>query len=379
VKRDLIVFGEDWGGLPSSTQHLVRRLAPGRRVLWVNSIGLRRPRLAVRDLSRIWAKARAILRGGATGPGPGRAALPSPFPVLAPRALPLPGNPLARAFNRRVLGGQVARAAAGLGMTRPVVWISLPTALDALGALGECSVVYYCGDDFGALAGVDHAPVLRLERELVERADLVLAASARLAQRFPSGKTYLLPHGVDFGLFATPVAPAPDLPGPGPVAGFYGSLADWLDTGLLAGLARRLPDWTFLLIGEVKTDCSALAKLPNVVLAGGRAHAELPAYAQHWTAALLPFRDNDQIRASNPLKLREYLAAGRPVIATDFPALDGYRDLVAVAAGETGFAAALESAAREPPGRVSERRARVAEESWEVRATQAAGLIDALV
>jgi glycosyltransferase involved in cell wall biosynthesis len=155
-------------------------------------------------------------------------------------------------------------------------------------------------------------------------------------------------------------------------------LADWLDTGLLAGVARRLPDWTFLLIGEAKTDLSALAGLPNVILAGPRPHEELPAYAQHWTVSLLPFRDNDQIRASNPLKLREYLAAGRPLVGTDFPALDGYRDLVRVAAGADGFAAALEAARLEPAERGIERRARVAGESWEARAAEAAALIDVL-
>ena len=362
--------------MPSSTQHLISRLARDRRVLWVNSIGLRRPRLDARDLGRIWRKAWAILGGSRGAPGP--AAEPPPFPVLAPHALPLPGNPLARAFNRRVLGRQVGRTATALGIAQPVLWISLPTAVDVVGTLAEHAVVYYCGDDFGALAGVDHAPVLSLERELVERADLVLTASERLARRFPPGKTRLLPHGVDFERFATPVAPAPDLPAPGPVAGFYGSLADWLDTGLLAGVARRLPDWTFLLIGEAKTDLSALAGLPNVILAGPRPHEELPAYVQHWTVSLLPFRDNDQIRASNPLKLREYLAAGRPLVGTDFPALDGYRDLVRVAAGADGFAAALEAARLEPAERGIERRARVAGESWEARAAEAAALIDVL-
>lgn len=370
VSRDLIVFGEDWGGLPSSTQHLVSHLGADRRVLWVNSIGLRRPRLNARDLGRIGRKAWAMLAGSGVSED-GREPAP-PFPVLAPRALPFPGHPLARRVNRRVLGAQVAKAAAAHGIVAPLLWISLPTAVDMVGALGEHGVVYYCCDDFGSLAGVDHGPVLALELELVGRADLVFATSPLLADRFPPSKTHLLPHGVDDGLFSDPAARALDLPVSQPVAGFYGSVADWLDTELLAGVALRLPHWHFVLIGAVKTDISALTALPNVIFMGPRSHDQLPGYSQHWTVSILPFRDNAQIRASNPLKLREYLSAGRPVVSTDFPALDGYRDLLAVAAGPNAFADALETARVDPDKQQAVRRARVARESWAVRAQQAA-------
>ena len=377
MSRDLIVFGEDWGGLPSSTQHLIRHLAADRRVLWVNSIGLRRPRLTARDLGRAWTKLSAMARRREPEVGPAGAE-PPPFPVLAPRALPLPGHPIARAFNRRVLAPQVRAAARAHGLADPVLWITLPTAVDVLGHLGEGASVYYCCDDFGALAGVDHGPVLALERELADRADLVLATSPLLAERFDPAKTHLLPHGVDFGLFSRPAPRAEDLPRGGPVAGFYGSLADWIDVGLLAGVARRLPHWHLWLIGEVKTDVSALMGLPNVMLAGPRAHGALPGYAQHWQASLLPFRDTPQIRASNPLKLREYLAAGSAVVSTEFPALSGYRDLVSVADGAEAFAAALEATRSEDAAAREARRQRVRGESWAQRARAAARLIDGL-
>ncbi|HEY5789985.1 MAG TPA: glycosyltransferase, partial [Gammaproteobacteria bacterium] len=298
--------------------------------------------------------------------------------VVAPRAVPLPGNPLARALNRRLFRGLLARATARAGIRRPILWLSLPTAVDAIGAAGERAVVYYCGDDFGALAGVDHAPVARLEAELVARADLVLAASQALAARFPPHKTRLLEHGADVGLFSTPVPRAADLPNDGPVAGFYGSLSDWLDLELLAGAARLLPDWRFVLVGPQRTDLGALAGLANVQLLGPRPHQALPAYAQHWDAALLPFRDTAQIRACNPLKLREYLAAGQPVVSTEFPALDGYRDLVQAVATPAELAAALQAARAEGRTRAAERRARVAAQSWEARAAELERLLAAL-
>jgi len=378
MTADLVVFGEDWGRHPSSTQHLVKRLAADRRVIWVNSIGLRRPRLGPADLKRIVQKLAAVVTGGSrTGETSAREPVPANLTVVAPLALPWPGNPLAAWLNRRLLGRQIGRAMAARGIARPVLWASLPTVVDLMGVFGERATVYYCGDDFAHLAGVDHRPVAAAETRLAARADRILAASPQLAQKFPAAKTLLLPHGADVALFATPAPPAPDLPD-GPVAGFYGSLSAWLDQDLLAAIARRLPHWTFLMIGEVRVPVERLTAVPNIRLIGPRPHAALPGYAQHWQASLLPFLDNAQIRASNPLKLREYLAAGRPVVSTPFPALDAYADLVAIAPDVDGFAAAIEHALAEPETRRAERRDRVRSETWEARAAQVATLIDEL-
>ena len=376
MTSDLIVFGEDWGGHPSSTQHLVKHLAANRRVVWVNSIGLRRPRLGARDLGRAARKlAAAVAPRRAAGPP----RLPPPGPVVQPLALPMAEGAAGRALNRALIGRAVRRAAAQAGLRRPVVWASLPSAVPALGALGEAAVVYYCGDDFGALAGVDHDAARAMEAELAARADLILAASPALAARFDPAKTHLLAHGVDLGLFTTPAAPAPELAGdPRPVAGFYGGLAEWLDLELVAATARLLPGWRFVLVGPAQCDLAALHGVPNIELPGTRPHDALPGFAQHWTAGIIPFRDTPQIRACNPLKLREYLAAGRPVVATDFPALAPYRAAIATAATPQDVARALEAARRDTPAAAAARRALVAGESWAARAAEAAALIDRL-
>ncbi|HLZ65322.1 MAG TPA: glycosyltransferase [Aliidongia sp.] len=377
MTTDLIVFGEDWGRHPSSTQHLVKRLAADRRVVWVNSIGLRRPRLGLADLKRAVGKLLAAFRGHGRGGGPTPEPTPAALSVVAPLAVPWPGNPLAGRINRWLVGRQVRRVMAARGIVRPALWASLPTAVDLLGAFGERATIYYCGDDFAHLAGVDHGPVTRLEAKLAARADRILAASPALAAKFPAAKTLMLPHGADVALFATPAPRADDLP-EGPVAGFYGSLSSWLDQDLLAEAARRLPHWTFLMIGEVRVPVERLRARPNIRLVGPRPHAALPGYAQHWQASLLPFLDNAQIRASNPLKLREYLATGRPVVSTPFPALDAYADLVAIAPDAAGFAAAIDQAPHEPEALRAERSARVRSETWEARAAQVASLIDEL-
>ena len=371
----LVVFGEDWGAHPSSTQHIVSRLAQDRDVLWINSIGLRRPRLTRADAQRLMRKL-AQMGGTRTAPAHG-APPPERLRILAPRALPWPGSRLAACVNRAVLAPQIRREMARMGMERPLLWASLPTAVDLADALPHRALVYYCGDDFSALAGVDHAPVARLERRLTERADLILAASEPLAARFPAERTRLAPHGVDFDLFATPAPRAPDLPQARGIAGFYGALAPWIDIDMLAGAARALPDWLFVFVGPLQCDEAPLAALPNVRLLGPRPHAALPSYAQHWSVSMLPFRDNAQIRACNPLKLREYLAAGAPVAATPFPALAPYAELIHLAARPADFARTLQEAACDE-ARASARRARVAAESWDARAQEIATALDAL-
>ncbi|WP_425933827.1 glycosyltransferase [Aeromonas rivipollensis] len=349
----LVVLGEDWGQHPSSTQHLIKRLLPDYQVLWVNSIGLRRPRFNLRDITRIVRKLGAVVHRTA----PASQLAPSQDQnqvqaqqtpeILPPLALPLPGSRLAGKINGHWLAAQIRRQLPELA--RPLLWISLPSAVDLIGKLEERAVIYYCGDDFSALAGVDHQAIARCEARLVEKADLILAASPALASRFPPHKTRLLSHGVDLDLFMPPRERPADLPSGRPIAGFYGSLSDWIDIPLLAETATALPHWDLVLIGPVQTDISPLRGIPNIHLLGPRPHHTLAAYAQHWQVSLLPFVDNAQIRACNPLKLREYLATGRPIVSTDFPALDGYRDKIQLPLGGESLAQAINRAAFDQP------------------------------
>ena len=379
MQQDLIVFGEDWGGLPSSTQHLVKYLAKERRVLWINSIGLRQPRLGKADFCRIWRKLTSASKPSSKAVGRSTSAdNNSNITQLNPFAWPAPRSMFARKLSSKILQKQIQRAKNKMKLHRPILWISLPTAVDMVGKLDESAVVYYCGDDFSALAGVDHDVVGQRERELVESADLILAASDILAKRFPIEKTHLIPHGVDYELFANPSERASDLPNDSrPIAGFYGSIAEWFDLELVQSLAKRLPEWHFVLIGKADIDISSLANMSNVHLLGPRPHHTLPSYSQHWTASLLPFKNNDQIQACNPLKLREYLAAGRPIISTDYPAASDYKDAIAICSTEERFVYYLEQARKITLPQPT-LQAIVQTSTWEARALQVSQLLDQL-
>ena len=368
MASDLIVFGEDWGGLPSSTQHLMRHLNASRKILWVNSIGLRKPRLKMADCRRACNKLASGLLRRRSQPV---TTAETNFTILNPTTIPAPANRLERYLAKSMLRRQLLPAIRKANLQRPVLWLSLPTASDLVGQLGELATVYYCGDDFSALAGVDHRTVSLRERELQEKADLIITASEKMARRFPASKTQLLTHGVDFDLFSSPCARAQDLPANGrPIAGFYGSLSEWLDLDLLAATIKRMPHWDFVFIGKADVDVSALESLANVRLLGPRPHSELPGYSQHWNVSLLPFKDNAQIRACNPLKLTEYLAAGTPIVSTPLPALKPYRSMVSVSRSVDSMVAAIEANRARVQGNVQSghRRNAVADQSWQAKA-----------
>lgn len=336
---DMLVFGEDWGSHPSSTQHLIKHLLPEREILWVNSLGLRRPRLTRRDMQRAWKKLLATLHNPEPHAQSNTSTQDLQPQQVNPLTLPLPGSPMARTVNQALLKNKLLPMLEN-NNSKPLLWTSLPSAVDVVGHMGERAAIYYCGDDFSALDGVDHAPIEKMEQELADKCQLIITASSKLAAKFPSHKTVVLPHGVDTELFNTPAPRADDLP-LGKVAGFYGAIAGWFDQALFINLAQILPDWQFVLVGPANADISALTAEPNIQWLGPKPHHELPRYSQHWDIGLLPFINNAQIQACNPLKLREYLAAGSPVVSTDFPALDGYRDIIKVSDSAQGFAEAM--------------------------------------
>jgi hypothetical protein len=146
---------------------------------------------------------------------------------------------------------------------------------------------------------------------------------------------------------------------------------------MIAHAAKSLPNWNFVLIGPIQTNISVLERITNVHLLGPRTHSTLPSYSQHWTISMLPFHDNAQIQACNPLKLREYLAAGAPIVATPFAALAPYADLARIVTDRGSFSNDLLEASKDI-ARNEVRRLCVRNESWDMRARDVAAALERL-
>lgn len=368
---DIVVFAEDWGRHPSSTQHILRQMIiQGHRVIWFNSIGLRNPSLSSRDVKRLFAKLFSAL---GMKKEDGRLSTDvvddgsAPVKIIHPLVFPKPSNGMMRYANKRILGDLVRREMKTAGMRSPILWITTPSAECITDAVPFKKIVYYCCDDYGDLPGVDPAFVMRLEERLCKSADKIIVTNNKLAVRFPQEKTAYIPHGVDFDLFTAKRKRPADMP-PSPVAGYYGSISKWVDVDLLCKVAKQLPQWNFVLIGRVETDVSQMESLNNVFLLGPREHSELVSYSGNWDVSLMPFLQCEQIDKCNPLKLREYLAAGKPVVSVTFPAVKEYEDVVQLVdyGDAEGFACQIRRALQE--GEKPEVRSRrVANESWAQR------------
>src|SRR5215212_3299461 len=168
--RDIVClgFGEWDAELWTNQQHLMARLARSNRVLFLESLGLRQPRLAGRDLRRM---ARRVERAAA---GP-RAV--DGLHVLSPLVIPLHGRPRIRTLNAALLRAQVGRAARSLGFERPLLWSYVPQAEWLVDALRPSAIVYHCVDDIAAQKGVRAAAFRTAEARFAARADLVLASA----------------------------------------------------------------------------------------------------------------------------------------------------------------------------------------------------------
>ena len=369
VGRDILCFSHDWTGDPLSKTHLMRLLARNNRVLWVNSIGYRTPSVNRADLGRVWKKLVASRQ-------PLREVEPNLF-VLNPLAVPAYGLSLARTVNRWWLRSQVQRAMRRLNFQRPINWVFNPAAAVIAGTLDEELLIYQCVDEYSAFSGVTSQAILELEERLLRQADLVLVSADRLLQSKSkiNPRTALVRHGVDFTHFRRALdlslaVPAEIANLPRPIIGFFGLIADWVNTELLAAVAQRFAHGSLVIVGKATTDVSCL-NLPNVHLLGRKPYSELPAYCKGFDVALNPFRINELTLNANPLKVREYLAAGLPVVATDIPEVAVLGNC-RIGENRDHFLEQIEAALQQPGPQVQISES-VRGESWEARLAEIEG------
>ena len=364
----VVYFGNDWfAENRTSSHHVAVRLARRMPVLYVDSPGMRAPGASGRDLRKAVRKLLAAFR-------PPTRVQDGLWHCTVPQ-LPFRRIPGIDALNRWFGGWAVRRALRHAGIRRRISWFVVPHPGFLAGTLGEALVVYYCIDDYAAHPGVDPAVIGARDEALSRRADLVCVAPPALleAKRALNPNVRFAPHGVDVDLFAQAqspdtvvAAPARDLPRP--IVGYIGSLHDWIDLELIAALADARPHYTFLLVGHAHADVAALRARPNVVLAGPQPYATLPRWSKAFDAAIIPYRLNRQVANANPLKLREYLAAGKPVVSARNPEIEAFAQWVRIVDTPAQWLEAIDAAVTDnAPEAVAARMAAVADQTWDRR------------
>lgn len=328
-----VVFSDDFGVHPSSCQHLFRHVPKDTPVLWVNTIGMRNPKLTMRDLQKAVSKSRRMILG--LFKRSQDVTREEEFHILQPLQLPFLKIPLIRKINRFLVCSSVRRHLLGLKIESSILVTTVPNACDYVGCLGERRVVYYCVDDFSEWPGLEKDMVRTMEDELIRKADIFIATSEDLYSRLSGHgrEVHLLTHGVDYDFFKTaPGMEHPTLKGiPRPRVGYFGLFDDRSDKGLLLDLAGRMPDISFVITGNVETETLAMRKMKNIYFTGGIPYKELPSMAKGWDVCILPYKVNRLTDAIQPLKLKEYLATGKSVISTPIKEARNMEDYIIIA------------------------------------------------
>ncbi len=379
--RDIIVFSDDWGRHPSSCQHLIKQLLPHNRIIWVNTIGMRSPRLSLHDLTRSFQ----ILAGWlARAPETEREPASDNLTVVSPVIVPYNHLPLVRGFNRLSVRRTLLGLMAEKGVKNPIVMTTFPCTCDYVGALGESIHIYYCVDDFVNWPDVNYRLIKEMEQNLLDHCDLVLATAEELCntKSKPGKQPLLLSHGVDFDRFnacAGAVERPEQLRGIAkPVIGFFGALSAWLDYDLIAELATARPQWSFVFIGPADSDISRITGLTNIHLIGKVPYEQLPRYAACFDAGIIPFQVNELTRSVNPLKLLEYLSLGIPVVSSYMPDVARFSDVVSIAHSPQDFLAALDRALADDTSELRQERIEKARgNSWQAVAERFSQLVTA--
>lgn len=366
--RDIVCVGPtDWEGVWARPQQLMSRLAGrGNRVLYVNppvtlAAPLKSPALAWR-LARSGRRPRPVAEGI--------------WILDPPPFLPL-GNRyrFINRCNQVTFAAALRRALDRLSFADPVLWTYLPGTADLAPMVPHAVLCYDCVDDHAAFPGlIDPGVVERMEADLLRQAGVVLASADRLWRKCAAVRpgALLVPNAADVDHFARARAGLPepaDLASlPRPRLGFVGGIGAWVDLDLIALAASSHPEWSVVLVGPLLTDAGRLRGLPNVHLLGPRPYRDLPAYLAAFDLCLNPFRVNRLTASVNPIKVYEYLAAGREVVSTALPELDALRGVIHLAADGADFVRLAELVLAGRAGYPEEARLAAARtNSWEER------------
>ncbi len=401
--RPLVVFADDWGRHPSSSQHLIGKLLDHRDVVWVNTIGTRPPRLDWSTAKRVVGKLKqwspfsgeaesSEPSAGSAGPkSVTSSAVPPTLPlplqgggnksprVVAPKMWPSFRSRFGRSINRKLLLRSLRPIFDSLP-EKPNIVTTLPLVADLVGELPAHRWTYYCVDDFGVWPGYDGETMQRMEHDLVPKVDEIVAVSETLVKHIGTfGRTAkLLTHGVDLDHWKRPGEASSEFAKlPEPRVVFWGVIDRRMDTAYLKCLDAVLVAGSLVLIGPQEDPDPAILKMANVHVLPAMPFDKLPAIARSSTVLIMPYADLPVTRAMQPLKLKEYLATGKPVVVRGLPSTRGWADCCDVRDTPEAFAAAVASRIESGvPEEQVRQRERLIAESWSGKAVRFERWID---
>jgi glycosyltransferase involved in cell wall biosynthesis len=374
--KNIICFANDWESDPTSKHQVMKLLSRNNRIIWINSIGMRNPKLSGADLKRITRKIKLWRKG--------LVRINNNLHHFTPIVIPLPSSPVARAINKYILKAFINHYRKKLGMQSIQIWTFLPNVVEILDQISADHIVYYCVDEWSQFSFMNGPAMRKMESDLLKKVDIVFTSSEKLFQdkiRY-NPRTHLITHGVDYEYFAktlsSDVQVADELSKyRKPIIGFVGLIHEWLDYELIEKVSKLRPEWSFVFIGKVCINIDHIKKCPNVHFLGQKPYEKLLPFLKGFDISIIPFVINELTLNVNPIKLREYLAAGIPVVSTPLPEVKKYSDLVRIAKTPDEMINAIERELQRDDKNVRhERSMRMKMESWDHKLSQISSLIE---
>jgi len=336
-----VYFGNDWfADNRTSSHHIARRLGAKFPLLYIETPGLRSPNASGRDIRKLFRKLARAFR-------PPELVAPHLWVMTLPQ-IPFHRFAIVQAVNQALSRIRVRQAIRRIGFRDVITWFHVPHPGFLAHQLGERLTVFYCIDEYAKLPDVDTRSIEDMDRRLTSVADIVFVCSKGLLDsHLPlNGNTRLSPHGVDADLFGRAEDEETQTPPETrdwtrPIIGFWGLVDRWVDLSIIEHIARSRPDWTLVFIGRTAVDVSALKVLENIHFVGTKPYSALPGWAKAIDVCILPFAQNSLMLNSSPLKLREYLATGRPIVSVPLPDVKQFGDLVGTACDGPAFVKAI--------------------------------------
>jgi glycosyltransferase involved in cell wall biosynthesis len=372
-KPKVVCFGgEDWWyhNRGHIDMQLMKRFARMNTTLYICSIIMQKPRLSQKKFfEKLFRKIKSMLKGLKKSK--------AGFWVYSPFSLPLHHIYWARWLNEQLLTSQVSWVTRKLSMDKPVVWVACPAACDIAIKMKKEKLIYQRTDAYELYPNVDSETIKNYDQKLKANADLTIFVNSTLYDKESNQcrKAIYLDHGVDYERFARAEkiswVPEDIAEIKKPIVGFFGSIngSNTINVELIERVADLLPQMSIVLIGKLESDCSTLLSKKNVRMLGQKPYEQIPHYGKSFDVTIMPWRQNRWIEACNPIKLKEYLALGKPIVSTPFNELKKYRDVIYEATTPEEFADCIKKALVEDnPERIAERRKKVQTSTWDSKA-----------
>ena len=284
---------------------------------------------------------------------------------------------LIQKINRTIILLQLKPFLKKLNFENTILWLFSPHAGKFVGQFNEKLVCYHCTDEYSAFPIYS---TLKKKKDVLKQADLVFTTARTLYERKKKYNlnTYLMPNPANIDHFSRVLTKKLEIPADikeikKPVVGYVGAIDEYkLDFELIDYIAKSHPEWSIVMIGGMgicdTTAYKTVPKRENIHYLGQKAFDMLPNYIKHFDVCIIPYSINGYTETVFPLKFFEYMATGKPIVTTNLPALEEYKDIVGYAKDKKQFMEYIEKALKEEDQEIINERLKIAKaNSWDAR------------